>query len=70
MLIPLIVIESSTFDVFTVEASQEQIDRMDDEENYVIINPLTKQCFINNQWVNIPQGRIQADGQIEVHNAG
>jgi hypothetical protein len=70
MLISIVCIEPFKLEPFIVEVDQATLERLDDEENYILINPATKQCFVNGEWINLPQGRIQADGQIEVHNAG
>lgn len=70
MLTTVVVLDAASFSMFTLEADQATLDRLDDEENYYIIDPKTKQVFINKEWITIPAGRIQADGQLVVTNAG
>lgn len=70
MLISILCVEPHKMEPFIVEVDEKTLQRLDDEENYILINPATKQCYVNGEWINLPSGRIQADGQIEVHNAG
>lgn len=64
------IFEPNKLEVFLMLASQAELDRLDDEENYVIVDPETKQCYVNGSWVNIPVGKFQTDGQLVVVNAG
>lgn len=62
--------EPHKLEVFLVWATMAEIQKLDDEENYVIVDPETKKCFVNGEWVGIPEGRFQSDGQLVVQNAG
>lgn len=63
----IIVFEPHKLEVILIDAvTLEQLHRFDDEENYVIIDPFTKECFVNGEWLPIPQGRLQDDGQLVV----
>lgn len=62
--------EPHKLEVILIWLTDEEIKKLDDEENYVIINPERKQCFVNGEWINIPEGRIQSSGQLVVVNAG
>lgn len=72
MLLPktVYVFEPHKLEVFLIIASQPELDRLDDEENYVIVDPETKQCYVDGAWINIPTGKFQTDGQLVVINAG
>lgn len=68
MLLPrlMYVLEIATDAVFLAHLSQAELDRLDDEENYVLVDPETKQKYVNGSWENIPIGKIQTDGQMVV----
>lgn len=63
----IIVFEPHSYDVFKVTgATIQELERLDDEENYVIIDPATNECFINGSWVDIPEGHFLSDNQLVV----
>jgi hypothetical protein len=67
----IIVFEPNKLEVILIDAvTLPQLQRFDDEENYVIIDPFTKECYVNGEWVKIPYGRIQDDGQLVVISGG
>lgn len=67
----VVLFEPHKLEVIRVMAvNLEQLQRLDDEENYVIVDPLTMQCYVNGEWINIPEGRFQSDNQLVVTNAG
>lgn len=67
----ILLYEPYQLEVFRVQnATDEQIKQLDDEENYVIVDPIQMQCFVRGEWINIPEGRFQSDGQLVVVNGG
>lgn len=66
----IIVFEPNSLEMFQISGvTQEQLDRLDDEENYAIVDPTTKECYVNNFWIPIPEGHFQSDNQLVVIGA-
>lgn len=64
------IFEPHKLEVFLIWANDAEITRLDDEENYVIVDPEHKQCFVGGNWINIPEGKFAADNQLAVVQKG
>lgn len=62
--------EPHKLEVMMLHVTEAELQRLDDEENYVILDPEHKQCFVNGEWVNVPSARFQSNGQLVAVNAG
>lgn len=53
-------------------ATEEQIQQLDDQEVYCIVDTKTLEVFVNGEWTRISEGRIQSNGDLVVvpENAG
>lgn len=60
----IIVIDLSDCKARIVKATKEDLQRMDDCEDYVIIDPLTNQVFIAGNWEPIPTAQIKEHNNI------
>lgn len=56
----LIVIETVTMKVYCVRPKdKEELQKMEDTEDFIIIDPLTNQMFVDGEWIAISQAIIK-----------
>lgn len=55
----IIVIDTGTLKAKAVKVSREQLQHMDDCEDFIIIDPLTNQVFVDGDWVAIPTAQVK-----------
>lgn len=56
----IIIIETATLKVNCVKPrDKEELTKLDDTEDWIIIDPLTNQQFVSGEWIAIPEARMK-----------